>query len=104
MCAMEGENYAALLTALTGVTYSTEDFIKAGERIWNLERLFNLQAGFTRKDDRLPERFTMSPIKTGFAQGQVSHVPEMLIEYYRLRGWDEDGVPTSERLRELQLS
>jgi aldehyde:ferredoxin oxidoreductase len=99
-----GENYALMLTALTGVTYTTEDFIKAGERIWNLERLFNLQAGFTSKDDRLPERFTMSPVKTGSAQGQVSHVPEMLVDYYRLRGWDEDGVPTRERLRELQIS
>jgi aldehyde:ferredoxin oxidoreductase len=98
-----GENYAALLTALTGVNYSTEDYVKAGERIWNLERLFNLRAGFTSKDDQLPERFIMNPIKTGPAQGQVSHVPEMLPEYYRLRGWDADGVPTKERLRELQI-
>jgi aldehyde:ferredoxin oxidoreductase len=98
-----GENYAELLTALTGVTYSTEEYIKAGERIWNLERLFNLQAGFTSKDDQLPERFTTSPIRSGPSKGQISHVPEMLSEYYKLRGWDEDGVPTQERLRELQL-
>jgi aldehyde:ferredoxin oxidoreductase len=98
-----GENYAAMLTALTGVAYSTEEYIKAGERIWNLERLFNLRAGFTSKDDRLPERFTASPIKSGPSKGQISHVPEMLSEYYKLRGWDEEGVPTQERLRELQL-
>jgi aldehyde:ferredoxin oxidoreductase len=98
-----GENYAALLTALTGVTYSTEEYVKAGERIWNLERLFNLQAGFTSKDDQLPSRFTTSPISSGPAKGQISHVPEMLTAYYKLRGWDEDGVPTQERLRELQL-
>ena len=99
-----GENYAALLSALTGVNYSTEEYVKAGERIWNLERLFNLQAGFTSKDDQLPERFTARPISRGPAKGQISHVPEMLTAYYKLRGWDEDGVPTQERLRELQLA
>jgi len=101
---MGGDDYAAMLSTLTGVTYSTEDYIKAGERIWNLERLFNLGAGFTRKDDALPERLTKSPIKSGPAKGEVSHVPEMLPEYYALRGWDGDGVPTKERLQQLELA
>ncbi len=101
---MGGDDYAAMISALTGVTYTTEEYIKAGERIWNLERLFNLKAGFTDKDDVLPERLTKDPIKTGPAKGEISHVPEMLPEYYQLRGWDKHGVPTKERLHELQLA
>ncbi len=101
---MTGENYAQMLTALTGLTYTTEDYIKAGERIWNLEKLFNLKAGFTAADDVLPERMTKLPIKTGPAKGLVSRCPEMLPEYYKLRGWDEKGIPTIEHLKELQLA
>jgi len=101
---MDGSDYAAMISALTGVTYTTEDYIKAGERIWNLERLFNLRAGLTAKEDTLPERMFKSPVKNGPAKGGVSHVPEMLPEYYKLRGWDEKGVPTKERLQQLQLA
>lgn len=101
---MGGDDYATMISALTGVTYTTEEYIKAGERIWNLERLFNLKAGFTDKDDVLPERLLKDPIKTGPAKGEISHVPEMLPEYYQLRGWDAKGVPTKERLHELQLA
>ena len=98
------DTYAAMLTALTGITYTVEDYLKAGERIWNLEKLFNLKAGFTSKDDQLPERMTSLPIKTGPSKGELSHVPEMLPEYYQLRGWDAKGVPTKERLNDLQLT
>jgi aldehyde:ferredoxin oxidoreductase len=101
---MGGENYANLLSALTGVTYTVDDYLKAGERIWNLERQFNLKAGFTAKDDALPERMTKVPIKSGPAKGMLSKVPEMLPEYYQLRGWDSKGVPTPERLKQLQLA
>jgi aldehyde:ferredoxin oxidoreductase len=101
---MSGDNYAEMLTALTGITYSTDDYLKAGERIWNLERIFNLKAGFTAKDDTLPERLLKEPIRSGPAKGEVSHVPEMLPEYYKLRGWDTKGVPTKERLQQLQLA
>jgi aldehyde:ferredoxin oxidoreductase len=101
---MGGDNYAAMLTALTGITYTLEDFLKAGERIWNLEKLFNIGAGLTIEDDQLPERMTTLPIKSGPSKGELSHVPEMLPEYYKLRGWDEMGVPTKERLRDLQLA
>ena len=101
---MGGDNYAEMLTALTGITYSTEEYIQAGERIWNLERLFNLRAGLTAADDTLPERLLKSPIKAGPAKGEVSHVPEMLPEYYKLRGWNEKGVPTKDCLQKLQLA
>jgi aldehyde:ferredoxin oxidoreductase len=100
---MSGENYAAMLSALTGITYTPEDYLKAGERIWNLEKLFNIRAGLTMKDDQLPARLTTLPIKTGPSKGELSHVPEMLPEYYALRGWDVEGIPTRERLEELQL-
>jgi aldehyde:ferredoxin oxidoreductase len=94
---------AAMLGPLTGFEYSADDFLKCGDRIWNLERLFNLKAGFTAKDDTLPPRMLKEPIKTGPSKGKVSLLPEMLPEYYRLRGWDENGVPTAEKLQELGL-
>jgi len=59
------EDIAELLSAATGVTFTTEEFMKIGTRIWNLERLFNLKAGFTTADDKLPERLTKDPILTG---------------------------------------
>ena len=73
------------------------EFLKCGERIWNLERLFNNKAGFSRNDDTLPERFFENGgiDKTGFEKS--------LDEYYQLRGWDESGVPTQEKLRELGI-
>lgn len=100
----DGEDYAAMLSALTGIEYTTEAYLEAGERIWNLERLFNLGAGFSTKDDELPERMTKDPIKSGPSKGELSRVPEMLPEYYELRGWSAEGVPTPERLEALKLS
>jgi len=98
------DELAEMLTDLTGVPYPTEEFMKAGDRIWNLERVFNLKAGITGKDDKLPERLLHNPIKTGPAKGNVSHLPEMLPEYYKLRGWTEEGVPTPEKLESLSLA
>ncbi len=91
------------LRAATGMEMTLEDLMKAGERIWNLERLFNLKAGLTGKDDCLPERFTKEPMPEGPAKGHVVRLEKMLPEYYELRGWDKDGVPTKERLKELGL-
>ena len=91
------------MTAATGVLYSTEDFLKAGERIWNLERVYNLKAGFTAKDDTLPPRMLSSPIQSGSTKGQVNRLDKMLPEYYQLRGWDTAGVPTQKKLEELGL-
>ena len=94
---------AAMLSACTGIAYSTEDFMKTGDRIWNLERLWNLKAGFTKADDTLPDRVLKEPIQTGPSKGDISHVGVMMPEYYKLRGWDEDGVPTEVKLRSLAL-
>ena len=98
-----GAELAEMLTAATGVEYSLEAFLRAGERIWNAERLWNLKAGFTAADDTLPERLLKEPIKTGPSKGLVNRLSEMLPEYYKLRGWDEVGVPTKAKLKELAL-
>jgi len=74
-----------------------------GERIWNLEKLFNLKAGLTRKDDSLPPRMFNEPLKSGTAKGHVARLDEMLPEYYELRGWDEEGVPRGQTLTRLGL-
>jgi aldehyde:ferredoxin oxidoreductase len=97
------DELAALLSACTGTTYSTDDFMKTGERIWNLERLWNNKAGFTRADDTLPERVLKEPILTGPSKGDISHLEVMLPEYYELRGWDKEGVPTETKLQDLAL-
>ena len=95
---------AEMVSALTGVEYSTEDFMTCGDRIWNLERLWNLRAGLTDKDDTLPPRLLTMPLKTGPSKGSVSRLPEMLPLYYERRGWDPRGVPTDAKLRELGLA
>ena len=74
-----------------------------GERIWNLERQFNLAAGFTAKDDDLPPRLKTEQAKTGPAKGLVNGIDKMRPEYYKLRGWDAQGVPTQETLKRLGL-
>jgi len=86
------------------VNYPTEMFLKTGERIWNLERLWNLKAGLTSKDDTLPVRMLKDPIKSGPSKGHVSKLKKMLPEYYQLRGWDKNGVPTEAKLKELDLA
>lgn len=98
-----GAELAEMLSALTGVTYTVEEFLKIGERIWNNERMWNLDNGYTADDDTLPSRLLEEPIKTGPAKGEVNRLGEMLPEYYSLRGWDENGVPTAEKLEELSL-
>ncbi|MBN1889501.1 MAG: aldehyde ferredoxin oxidoreductase family protein [Thermoflexales bacterium] len=97
------EYFARVLSAVTGVPYATGDMIKAGERVWNLERLYNLREGFTRKDDTLPPRLLTEAPADGPSKGWVSHLEPMLEEYYRTRSWDENGVPTPKKLAELGL-
>jgi aldehyde:ferredoxin oxidoreductase len=99
--AVAEEYYGRALAAATG---AGADLIRVGERIWNLERLYNLREGFSREHDTLPDRLLEEPIPEGPSKGWVSHLPEMLDEYYRFRGWDENGVPTRRRLEELGLA
>ncbi|MBE0532975.1 MAG: aldehyde ferredoxin oxidoreductase family protein [Rhodospirillales bacterium] len=77
--------------------------LEMGERIWNMERRFNLDAGFTAKDDTLPKRLLKEAAKTGPAKGKVNDLGKMLPEYYKLRGWSPEGVPTNETVTRLAL-
>ena len=91
------------LSAVTGVDYTVENLLELGERVWNLERIWNHKAGFSGKDDKLPKRLTEDPIPDGPTKGQVNKLGEMLPEYYAARGWTADGEPTQEKLTELGL-
>jgi aldehyde:ferredoxin oxidoreductase len=95
---------ASQLTAATGIEYTVEEVMKVGERIWNMERLFNLANGFTKEDDNLPPRLLKEPVKVGPCKGVVNKLDIMLPEYYELRGWDAEGRPTAEKLQELGLN
>jgi len=101
--AIGGDDIAAELTATTGVKYTNDDLMKIGERIYNLERLFIMKAGYTKDDDTLPPRLLNDPIPAGPSKGMISHLDEMLPVYYEGRGWDKNGVPTEEKLKELSL-
>jgi len=101
--ALDEEYYSRLLSRATGISYRPEEFLVLGERIWNLERLFNLREGFTRKDDTLPKRFLEEPHTEGSTKGQVVELELMLDEYYRFRGWDEEGRPSEGKLNQLGI-
>jgi len=92
-----------MIRTATGCDCSDEEVFRIGERIWNLEKMFNLEAGFTKADDTLPPRLLKEALPEGPAKGKVNELPVMLEEYYKGRGWDEDGVPTDEKLEELSL-
>ena len=83
--------------------WSMDKMNLVGERIWNLEKQFNLGAGLTKKDDDLPPRLKTEPAKVGPAKGLVSGIEKMLPEYYELRGWDAEGRPKKETLDRLGL-
>ena len=93
-----------LLETATGNSYREEDLLSLGERIWNLERLFNIEAGFSATDDTLPQRMLEEPMPEGPARGQVCKLQEMLPEYYTIRGWSDQGVPTEEKKVSLGLA
>jgi len=97
------KNLVPMINSAMGRSYTADDLLEIGERIWNIERIVNHRAGLDGATDRLPDRFTLEPISDGPAEGQVSRVPEMLPEYYRLRGWDEAGNVSAETGSRLGL-
>lgn len=101
--ALGAPNYAALLNAGTGTDYTAEELLTVGERIYNLERLFNKAARMKPEDDRLPKRLTEEPIKNGPSEGMRSRIDVTLPQYYEVRGW-ENAFPTEETLRRLGLT
>lgn len=98
------DRLAPILAALTGMEVTPENLMEAGERIENLHRLINLACG--RKDDSFPERFFREPHEAGLFKGRPftqEDFQRWLAEYYRLRGWDEQGRPRMGKLSKLGL-
>ncbi len=94
---------APQVQAACGDEFTVENLTLIGERIWNMEKDFNLRAGFTRKDDALPKRLMTEAAKTGPAKGVVSGLDKMLPIYYQVRGWDEEGRIKPETRKRLGL-
>ncbi len=100
------QNTADLVNAVAGTDFTADEIWKAGERLNNIARLYNIGEGFTRKDDTFPKRILTEPIKEGNSKGQLISQKDldiMLDEYYEARGWDKNGTPTEGKLRELGL-
>ncbi len=97
------EDVAPQVDAACDGEWSAEKLLEVGERVWNLERQFNNAAGFTAKDDNLPARLLKDAAKVGPAKGLTNQLDKMLPEYYELRGWTPEGVPTNETLNRLSL-
>ncbi|MFQ5612727.1 MAG: aldehyde ferredoxin oxidoreductase family protein [Anaerolineae bacterium] len=91
-----------MMAAATGLDFTFEKSLIQGDRIWNLERMFNLHAGLTAADDTLPDRM-LEPVPGGPWQGSRARLQENIQTYYHLRGWDEAGRPTRQKLEELGL-
>ncbi|MCH8104515.1 MAG: aldehyde ferredoxin oxidoreductase family protein [Proteobacteria bacterium] len=102
-CGWSMDDYRQLVDAACEGEWDSERMLETGERIWNLERIFNQKAGFGRKDDTLPKRILEEPAPSGTAKGLVCRLDEMLPEYYQLRGWDDDGNPNAETRKRLGL-
>jgi aldehyde:ferredoxin oxidoreductase len=101
---MDMSEIAALLSCVTGKSWTAESLMEAGDRIWNLERLFNIRDGFSRKDDTLPPRLLDEPMPEGPAGGQVVELDQLLDDYYRTRQWEQNGIPTLDLLTKLELT
>jgi len=97
------DDFAPQIDAACEGDWSVDRLAEVGERIWNMERQFNLAAGFTAADDMLPQRLLKDAAKTGPAEGLTNGLDKMLPEYYELRGWTKEGVPTNETVSRLAL-
>ena len=98
--------YSKFLPPLTGVMeFGDPNYLwKVGERIWNLERMFAVREGMSRKDDNYPDRIKYEVLPSGPAANQVFEQEQLLDEYYEVRGWDvKTGIPTKDKLKELNL-
>ena len=102
--ALGADDYRDMFNAIAGQDLTTESLLQAGDRIWNLERMFNLKAGVGPEQDKLPRRLLAEPISSGPCKGHVHRLPELLPEYYKERGWDEKGLPTEEKLAQLEIA
>ena len=101
--AIGAPEYLTLIKNATGFDWTEEEMFKVGERIWNIERKFNLEAGIDSADDTLPQRLLKDKIESGPGKGNATRLDKMLPEYYQLRGWNEKGIPTEKKLKELEI-
>ncbi len=97
------EDFAKMVNACMPDEWDEERLRQTGERIWNLEKLFNLKAGLTIKDDTLPPRILKDPAPAGFNKGGVCELDVMIPEYYKARGWSSTGIPSKEKLESLGI-
>ena len=98
--------YSKLFDLVTDYSFSYDDLVVAGERIWNLGRLFNVREGYRRKEDHLPDRMYDELGSGPATEAKMTReaYEASLSEYYELRGWDHEGIPTLDKLEELGLS
>jgi len=96
--------HARFATAITGYDFNVSKLLEIGDRIYNLERLFNLAAGTGNEEDKLPERFLTTPLKEGFSKDRVVPLEPMLAAYYKVRDWNEKGIPSEKKLKELNIT
>ncbi len=101
--ALGAEHYATMYNTIVGGELTADDMVAAGDRIWNIERMFNLEAGIDPSQDTLPKRLLNDPIPEGASKGAVNHLDQLLPGYYTERGWGADGIPTDEKLQTLGL-
>ncbi len=101
---MKPGHFTELVRTACGGDWDDDRLTQTGERVWNLERMFNLKAGLTRADDDLPARLKEVPAPSGTAKGKVSDIDMMIPEYYEYRGWTPDGEPTTQTLQRLGLN
>lgn len=100
------DDYGKMLAAVSGKSWEQKELVHLGQRIYNLEKVFNLRCGLTEKDDWLPRRLYTEPIPSGPAKGRKvdeGDYGKMLGEYYALRGWDRQGHPGPDKLKALDL-
>ncbi len=96
-------HYANMMSAVTGEKIDSIELLKIGERIWNIEKLFNLREGLSRKDDTLPPRLLNEAFESGHSKGIKVNLEPLLDKYYEIRGWNNKGIPSEEKLKELDL-
>jgi aldehyde:ferredoxin oxidoreductase len=102
------DHWAEMVSALTGWEIDGRELLKVSERVLNLQRMFNVREGITRKDDQIPQRVRAVPSFGKYATEpavEVRDMDGMLEEYYLKRGWDPaTGIPTQDKLKELGLA
>jgi aldehyde:ferredoxin oxidoreductase len=101
--AANADDYKDMFNAIVGEDWTTENLLEAGDRIWNLERMYNLKAGIQPQEDKLPKRLLEEPISDGPSKGHVHRLAELLPQYYQVRGWSEEGRPTEDKLAQLGI-